>query len=212
MSELTQNATQRRQRGVREWLPLSLTFLLLGISLAWGHPRPVRHGRPRRMAQARLHRRRLRRWHATRRRPARRRIIYRHPVYRHPIVRRRRAGLRNRPTKRRYVVRRSVREARARRWRRWRERRERRLRAAAIPPRRAAQIQQALVRVGYLDQSSGVWDHSTRQALKKYQADHHWQTKLVPDARALIALGLGPRADESTASLGSSTPAGDAEK
>ena len=28
--------------------------------------------------------------------------------------------------------------------------------------------------------------------MQKYQADHGWQTKLMPDSRALKKLGLGP--------------------
>jgi hypothetical protein len=28
--------------------------------------------------------------------------------------------------------------------------------------------------------------------MQRYQADHGWQTKVTPDARALIKLGLGP--------------------
>jgi hypothetical protein len=28
--------------------------------------------------------------------------------------------------------------------------------------------------------------------MQKFQADHGWQTKLTPDSRALIKLGLGP--------------------
>ncbi len=28
--------------------------------------------------------------------------------------------------------------------------------------------------------------------MQKYQADHGWQTKLMPDSRALKTLGLGP--------------------
>jgi hypothetical protein len=28
--------------------------------------------------------------------------------------------------------------------------------------------------------------------MQKYQADHGWQTKLMPDSRALLKLGLGP--------------------
>ncbi|HVA64460.1 MAG TPA: peptidoglycan-binding protein [Terriglobales bacterium] len=72
-----------------------------------------------------------------------------------------------------------------------------RRRAVARPPlgiaaARAAQIQQALVQAGYLHHASGHWDASTAAAMKKYQADHRWQTRYVPDARALIALGLGP--------------------
>jgi len=58
---------------------------------------------------------------------------------------------------------------------------------------RAREIQQALIREKYLDgEPSGVWDQSTRQAMTRFQSDNGWQTKLVPDARALIKLGLGP--------------------
>jgi hypothetical protein len=31
--------------------------------------------------------------------------------------------------------------------------------------------------------------------MRRYQADHGWQSKEVPDARALISLGLGPSHD-----------------
>ncbi len=56
------------------------------------------------------------------------------------------------------------------------------------------EIQQALVQSGYLksDHVSGKLDDNTKLALTKLQADHGWQTKIVPDSRALIKLGLGP--------------------
>jgi hypothetical protein len=58
---------------------------------------------------------------------------------------------------------------------------------------RAQEIQEALVREHYLKgQPSGVWDSATQTALQRYQGDHGWQTKIVPDSRALIGLGLGP--------------------
>ncbi|MGE5207243.1 MAG: peptidoglycan-binding domain-containing protein [Chlamydiota bacterium] len=61
---------------------------------------------------------------------------------------------------------------------------------------RTRAIQEALVRQNYLQgQPSGVWDQSTRNAMARFQEDHGWQTKMVPDARALIALGLGPSKD-----------------
>lgn len=61
---------------------------------------------------------------------------------------------------------------------------------------RARAIQQALVREHYLDgKPSGVWDQKSQSAMEKYQADHGWQNKVVPDARALIKLGLGPSND-----------------
>lgn len=58
---------------------------------------------------------------------------------------------------------------------------------------RASQIQQALIREKYLTgEPSGTWDARTQAALVKYQGDNGWQTKVVPDSRALIKLGLGP--------------------
>jgi peptidoglycan hydrolase-like protein with peptidoglycan-binding domain len=62
-----------------------------------------------------------------------------------------------------------------------------------IAPERATEIQNALIRKNYLTGSpSGQWDAETEAAMQKYQADHGWQTKLTPDSRALISLGLGP--------------------
>ena len=58
---------------------------------------------------------------------------------------------------------------------------------------RARQIQTALIREGYMKgEPSGVWDQTTKDAMTRYQADHGWQTKTLPDSRALIQLGLGP--------------------
>ncbi len=68
----------------------------------------------------------------------------------------------------------------------------------AIDPERVTQIQQALIRENYLTgEADGKWDAATVAAMQKYQADHGWQTKLMPDSRALLKLGLGP--DYSTA-------------
>jgi peptidoglycan hydrolase-like protein with peptidoglycan-binding domain len=68
----------------------------------------------------------------------------------------------------------------------------------AIAPERVTQIQQALIREHYLTGAAdGKWDATTVAAMQKYQADHGWQTKLMPDSRALLKLGLGP--DYSTA-------------
>jgi hypothetical protein len=62
-----------------------------------------------------------------------------------------------------------------------------------IEPERAKEIQDALIREHYLSApASGQWDSTTEAAMQKYQADHGWQTKLTPDSRALIKLGLGP--------------------
>jgi hypothetical protein len=63
-----------------------------------------------------------------------------------------------------------------------------------IENERAREIQQALIRANYLDGvPSGTWDSRSRQAMARYQADNGWQTKVVPDSRALIKLGLGPK-------------------
>lgn len=62
-----------------------------------------------------------------------------------------------------------------------------------INSERATEIQQALIRENYLTgEPTGVWDTRTQAALVKYQGDNGWQTKVVPDSRALIKLGLGP--------------------
>lgn len=55
------------------------------------------------------------------------------------------------------------------------------------------EIQQALIREHYLDgEPSGQWDQATRDAFVRIQTENNWQTKIVPDSRALIKLGLGP--------------------
>jgi len=58
---------------------------------------------------------------------------------------------------------------------------------------RATQIQQALIREKYLDgEANGAWDARTEAAMARFQADNGWQSKITPDSRALIKLGLGP--------------------
>lgn len=62
-----------------------------------------------------------------------------------------------------------------------------------IDAERAREIQDALIRAHYLNgEPSGEWDAATQKALQRYQADNGWQSKSVPDSRALIKLGLGP--------------------
>jgi peptidoglycan hydrolase-like protein with peptidoglycan-binding domain len=58
---------------------------------------------------------------------------------------------------------------------------------------RVREIQAALIREHYLTgQPTGVFDQRTKNALMRLQADQGWQSKVVPDSRALIKLGLGP--------------------
>ncbi len=66
----------------------------------------------------------------------------------------------------------------------------------AIDSGRARQIQTALIREHYMQGApSGSWDNATQAAMKRYQADQGWQSKQIPDSRALIKLGLGPSHD-----------------
>jgi hypothetical protein len=61
---------------------------------------------------------------------------------------------------------------------------------------RAQAIQEALIREHYLSgEAAGTWNQASEDAMRRYQADHGWQSKTVPDARALISLGLGPNHD-----------------
>jgi peptidoglycan hydrolase-like protein with peptidoglycan-binding domain len=77
----------------------------------------------------------------------------------------------------------------------------------AIDDQRATQIQTALIRSGYLTGTpSGHWDEQTEAAMTKLQADNGWQTKLVPDSRGLIKLGLGPNTDSAANEAGPLAP------
>ena len=63
----------------------------------------------------------------------------------------------------------------------------------AIDSERVSAIQQALIREHYLNgEPTARWDADTQAAMLKFQADQGWQTKITPDSRALIKLGLGP--------------------
>lgn len=62
-----------------------------------------------------------------------------------------------------------------------------------IDDTRATQIQTALTGAGYMQgEPTGHWDSSTQAAMQRFQSDNGWQTKLIPDSRAIIRLGLGP--------------------
>ncbi len=62
-----------------------------------------------------------------------------------------------------------------------------------IDPTRAREIQDALIREHYMDGiSTGTWDAKSQACMQRYQADNGWQSKVVPDSRALIKMGLGP--------------------
>jgi hypothetical protein len=62
-----------------------------------------------------------------------------------------------------------------------------------IDPKRAREIQEALIREHYMQgKPSGIWDQTSQKAMVRYQVENGWQSKTVPDSRALIKLGLGP--------------------
>jgi hypothetical protein len=65
-----------------------------------------------------------------------------------------------------------------------------------IDSERAQKIQEALIREHYLTgEATGTWNQASEEAMRRYQADQGWQSKTVPDSRALIKLGLGPSKD-----------------
>jgi peptidoglycan hydrolase-like protein with peptidoglycan-binding domain len=76
-----------------------------------------------------------------------------------------------------------------------------------IDDARATQIQTSLIKSGYLSgEASGHWDAGTEAAMQKFQSDNGWQTKLIPDSRAIIKLGLGPTQDTGTGTSAATAP------
>jgi hypothetical protein len=70
----------------------------------------------------------------------------------------------------------------------------------AIDSERATEIQSALIKNGYMSGTpSGHWDAESQAAMQRLQGAQGWQTKLTPDSRALILLGLGPNNSQSAA-------------
>lgn len=81
----------------------------------------------------------------------------------------------------------------------------------SIQSERAREIQAALIREHYLTgEPSGVWDARTQEAMARYQTDNGWQSKVTPDSRALIKLGLGPNYSDKDLINPNPRPASDA--
>ena len=61
-----------------------------------------------------------------------------------------------------------------------------------LQPERAQEIQQALIREGYLQgDANGQWDARTHDAMLHYQTDHGFPPTGLPEAKSLMKLGLG---------------------
>jgi peptidoglycan hydrolase-like protein with peptidoglycan-binding domain len=61
-----------------------------------------------------------------------------------------------------------------------------------LQPERVQQIQQALIREGYLQgDASGQWDSRTREAMLRYQTMNGFPPSGLPEAKSLMKLGLG---------------------
>lgn len=58
---------------------------------------------------------------------------------------------------------------------------------------RVEQIQQALVKAGFLNEDpTGRWDSATRRAMRHYQQANGFAATGLPEAKPLMKLGLGP--------------------
>ncbi len=70
-----------------------------------------------------------------------------------------------------------------------------RTRQLAPTPDRYRQIQQALAAKGYLrpEDATGVWNQTSTDAMKKFQAEQKIESSGKINSLSLIALGLGPR-------------------
>jgi peptidoglycan hydrolase-like protein with peptidoglycan-binding domain len=69
---------------------------------------------------------------------------------------------------------------------------QQRLARLHLQPERVQEIQQALIREGYLKgDATGQWDSSTRDAMLRYQTAHGFPATGLPEAKSLMKLGLG---------------------
>lgn len=87
---------------------------------------------------------------------------------------------------------------------------QQRLARLHLEPDRVKQIQQALIREGYMQgDTTGQWDAKTREAMLRYQTDHGFPATGLPEAKSLMKLGLGSHplpADLDHGPGGTSTP------
>lgn len=81
-----------------------------------------------------------------------------------------------------------------------------RSRQLAPSPDRYTEIQQALIRKGYLKgDASGQWDESSVDALRRFQQEQNLKPTGKIDSLSLIALGLGPKYDSAAVTPAAAT-------
>lgn len=69
--------------------------------------------------------------------------------------------------------------------------------APGIPAERVTEIQNALIKAGYLDgPASGAYDEATIEAMKQYQADNGLPRTGLPSAPVLKKLGVAKRSND----------------
>ena len=69
---------------------------------------------------------------------------------------------------------------------------QQRLARLHLQPARVAEIQQALIREGYLQgDANGMWDGRTHDAMMRYQTMYGFPATGLPEAKSLMKLGLG---------------------
>jgi Putative peptidoglycan binding domain len=74
-----------------------------------------------------------------------------------------------------------------------RSRRGHHLPLVRLQPERVKEIQQALVRTGYMQEPpTGKWDVATHDAMQRYQQANGFSATGLPEAKPLMKLGLGP--------------------
>jgi len=87
---------------------------------------------------------------------------------------------------------------------------QQRLARLHLQPQRVQEIQQALIREGYLQgDSNGLWDLRTHDAMLRYQTMNGFPATGLPEAKSLMKLGLGSHplpAELDHGSVGVATP------
>jgi peptidoglycan hydrolase-like protein with peptidoglycan-binding domain len=69
--------------------------------------------------------------------------------------------------------------------------------ASGIPPGRVTEIQEALIKQGYLaGPPSGLYDENTAQAMKQFQVANKLPTTGMPSAHTLKRLGVAKRSND----------------